>query len=46
VQDLLPLVYAELHRLAEADMRRERPDQTLRAAAGEERLGSGENLVV
>jgi RNA polymerase sigma-70 factor (ECF subfamily) len=32
-QDLLPLVYAELHRLAKAYMRRERPDHTLQATA-------------
>jgi RNA polymerase sigma factor (TIGR02999 family) len=32
-QDLLPLVYAELHRLARAYMRRERPDHTLQATA-------------
>jgi hypothetical protein len=31
--DLLPLVYAELHRIAEAYMRRERPDHTLQATA-------------
>lgn len=30
---LLPLVYAELHRIAEAYMRRERPDHTLQATA-------------
>src|SRR6202167_462938 len=30
---LLPLVYAELHRMAEAYMRRERPDHTLQATA-------------
>jgi RNA polymerase sigma-70 factor (ECF subfamily) len=30
---LLPLVYAELHRLAKIYMRRERPDHTLQAAA-------------
>jgi RNA polymerase sigma-70 factor (ECF subfamily) len=30
---LLPLVYAELHRLARAYMRRERPDHTLQATA-------------
>jgi RNA polymerase sigma-70 factor (ECF subfamily) len=30
---LLPLVYAELHRLAKAYMRRERPDHTLQATA-------------
>jgi RNA polymerase sigma-70 factor, ECF subfamily len=30
---LLPLVYAELHRLAQAYMRRERPDHTLQATA-------------
>ena len=33
VEDLLPLVYAELHRLARAYMRRERPDHTLQATA-------------
>lgn len=32
-EDLLPLVYAELHRIAEAYMRRERPDHTLQATA-------------
>jgi RNA polymerase sigma-70 factor, ECF subfamily len=32
-QDLLPLVYAELHRLARGYMRRERPDHTLQATA-------------
>lgn len=32
-EDLLPLVYAELHRLARAYMRRERPDHTLQATA-------------
>jgi RNA polymerase sigma-70 factor, ECF subfamily len=32
-EDLLPLVYAELHRLANAYMRRERPDHTLQATA-------------
>ena len=32
-EDLLPLVYAELHRLAKAYMRRERPDHTLQATA-------------
>ncbi|MGC2401906.1 MAG: sigma-70 family RNA polymerase sigma factor [Acidobacteriaceae bacterium] len=32
-QDLLPLVYSELHRLAKAYMRRERPDHTLQATA-------------
>jgi RNA polymerase sigma-70 factor, ECF subfamily len=30
---LLPLVYSELHRLAKAYMRRERPDHTLQASA-------------
>jgi RNA polymerase sigma factor (TIGR02999 family) len=30
---LLPLVYKELHRIAEAYMRRERPDHTLQATA-------------
>src|SRR5258708_39109641 len=30
---LLPLVYAELHRLAGSYMRRERPDHTLQATA-------------
>jgi RNA polymerase sigma-70 factor (ECF subfamily) len=30
---LLPLIYAELHRLAQAYMRRERPDHTLQATA-------------
>jgi RNA polymerase sigma-70 factor (ECF subfamily) len=32
-QDLLPLVYAELHRLAKSYMRRERPGHTLQATA-------------
>ena len=32
-EDLLPLVYAELHRLARGYMRRERPDHTLQATA-------------
>ncbi len=32
-EDLLPLVYSELHRLAKAYMRRERPDHTLQATA-------------
>jgi len=32
-EKLLPLVYAELHRLAAAYMRRERPDHTLQATA-------------
>ena len=32
-QDLLPMVYAELHRLAQAYMRRERSDHTLQATA-------------
>jgi len=32
-EDLFPLVYAELHRLARAYMRRERPDHTLQATA-------------
>src|SRR3984957_17989580 len=32
-QDLLPLVSAELHRLARSYMRRERPDHTLQATA-------------
>ena len=32
-EDLLPLVYAELHRLAKAYMRRERPEHTLQATA-------------
>jgi RNA polymerase sigma factor (TIGR02999 family) len=32
-EHLLPLVYAELHRIAEAYMRRERPDHTLQATA-------------
>src|SRR6202453_606985 len=32
-QDLLPLVYAELHRLAKSYMRRERKDHTLQATA-------------
>jgi RNA polymerase sigma-70 factor, ECF subfamily len=32
-QHLLPLVYDELHRLAQAYMRRERPDHTLQATA-------------
>lgn len=31
--DLLPLVYAELHRLAKSYMRRERPEHTLQATA-------------
>jgi RNA polymerase sigma-70 factor, ECF subfamily len=31
--DLLPLIYAELHRLAKSYMRRERPDHTLQATA-------------
>jgi len=31
--DLLPLVYEELHRIVEAYMRRERPDHTLQATA-------------
>ena len=31
--DLLPLVYGELHRLASAAMRRERPDHTLQPTA-------------
>jgi RNA polymerase sigma-70 factor, ECF subfamily len=31
--DLLPLVYGELHRLAKAYMRRERPEHTLQATA-------------
>ena len=31
--NLLPLVYKELHRIAEAYMRRERPDHTLQATA-------------
>lgn len=31
--DLFPLVYAELHRLARSYMRRERPDHTLQATA-------------
>ena len=31
--ELLPLVYAELHRIAEAYMRRERPDHTLQPTA-------------
>ena len=30
---LLPLVHGELHRLAQAYMRRERPDHTLQATA-------------
>ena len=30
---LLPLIYSELHRLARAYMRRERPDHTLQATA-------------
>ena len=30
---LLPLIYSELHRIAEAHMRRERPDHTLQATA-------------
>ena len=32
-EHLLPLVYAELHRLAKSHMRRERPDHTLQATA-------------
>jgi len=32
-EQLLPLVYKELHRIAEAYMRRERPDHTLLATA-------------
>jgi RNA polymerase sigma factor (TIGR02999 family) len=32
-EHLLPLVYCELHRLAQAYMRRERPDHTLQATA-------------
>jgi RNA polymerase sigma-70 factor, ECF subfamily len=32
-EKLLPLVYTELHRLAKAYMRRERPDHTLQATA-------------
>jgi RNA polymerase sigma factor (TIGR02999 family) len=32
-ETLLPLVYAELHRLARSYMRRERPDHTLQATA-------------
>jgi len=32
-EDLLPLVYSELHRLARGYMRRERPDHTLQATA-------------
>jgi RNA polymerase sigma factor (TIGR02999 family) len=32
-EQLLPLVYSELHRIAEAYMRRERPDHTLQATA-------------
>jgi RNA polymerase sigma-70 factor (ECF subfamily) len=32
-ENLLPLVYAELHHLAKAYMRRERPDHTLQATA-------------
>jgi len=32
-ENLLPLVYAELHRLVKAYMRRERPDHTLQATA-------------
>jgi RNA polymerase sigma-70 factor (ECF subfamily) len=32
-EKLLPLVYAELHRLARSYMRRERPDHTLQATA-------------
>ena len=32
-EDLLPLVYSELHRLARSYMRRERPDHTLQATA-------------
>jgi RNA polymerase sigma-70 factor (ECF subfamily) len=31
--ELLPLIYAELHRLAKSYMRRERPDHTLQATA-------------
>src|ERR1700679_748813 len=32
-EDFVPLVYAELHRLAKSYMRRERPDHTLQATA-------------
>jgi RNA polymerase sigma-70 factor, ECF subfamily len=32
-EDVLPLVYGELHRLAKSYMRRERPDHTLQATA-------------
>jgi RNA polymerase sigma factor (TIGR02999 family) len=32
-EQLLPLIYKELHRIAEAYMRRERPDHTLQATA-------------
>ncbi len=32
-ENLLPLVYSELHRLAKSYMRRERPDHTLQATA-------------
>src|ERR1700678_4633523 len=32
-ENLLPLVYSELHRLAKGYMRRERPDHTLQATA-------------
>jgi RNA polymerase sigma factor (TIGR02999 family) len=33
LDELMPLVYAELHRLARASLRRERPDHTLQATA-------------
>lgn len=33
LDDLMPIVYAELHRLARASLRRERPDHTLQATA-------------
>ena len=32
-EDLIPLIYAELHRIAERQMRRERPDHTLQPTA-------------
>ena len=33
LNELMPVVYAELHRLARANLRRERPDHTLQATA-------------
>ncbi len=45
-QDLLPLVYAELHRLAKSYMRRERPDHTLQATALINETYPGEDLAV